>query len=74
VISIQTETKAYQMWRVIYVVVVAYPVPLFQNVVAFPTDGIGCKGIFPFKLRKLGKGAGFDFALAFVVGYDDSLW
>jgi hypothetical protein len=36
-------------------------------------DGIGCKGIFPFKRRKLGKGAGFDFALAFVVGYDDSL-
>jgi hypothetical protein len=48
---------------------------LYENhVVAFPTDGIGFKGMFPFKLRKLGKGAGFDFTLAFVVGYDDSLW
>jgi hypothetical protein len=50
------------------------------HVVAFPTmvyiphDGIGCKGIFPFERRKLGKGADFDFALTFVVSYDDSLW
>jgi hypothetical protein len=34
---------------------------------------IECKGIFPFERRKLGKGAGFDFAITFVVSYDDSL-
>jgi SpoVK/Ycf46/Vps4 family AAA+-type ATPase len=44
------------------------------HVVAFPHDGIGCKGFFPFERRILGNGAGFDFALTFVVCYDDSVW